>query len=68
MPEVARQIVRPEVEEKVRLAVDDLIDIELDNLRIKYGIKKKGGKRERGKKAGKGPKVKIPQGLGKKEP
>lgn len=49
----------------MKKTIDDLIDIELDNLRIKYGIKLKK-KREKRKKAPKGRKVKIPQGLGKK--
>lgn len=45
--------------------IDSLIDLELDNLRIKYGIKKKKDKKKK-KKAKKEKKVKIPQGLGKK--
>ena len=44
-----------------------MISLELDNMRIKYGIKKKKDKKK--KKAKKKEKrVKIPMGLGKKDP
>jgi len=47
-----------------------MIALELDNMRIKYGIKKKKDKnRKRGKaKKRKEKKVKIPLGLGKRDP
>jgi hypothetical protein len=41
--------------------------LELDNMRIKYGIKKKKDKKKKKKKK-KEKKVKIPQGLAKKDP
>lgn len=47
--------------------IDGIINLELDNMRIKYGIKKKKGKKPK-RKAKKVNKVKIPQGLGKKDP
>lgn len=48
--------------------VDDVINLELDGMRVKYGIKKKG-KDKKSRKAKKTvKKVKIPQGLGKKSP
>jgi hypothetical protein len=47
--------------------VDDVINLELDGMRVKYGIKKKKEKKARKpKKVVK--KIKIPQGLGKKSP
>lgn len=59
---------RPGIEEELERMVDDVINLELDGMRVKYGIKKKGKdkKPRRAKKAVK--KVKIPQGLGKKTP
>lgn len=47
--------------------VDALINLELDCMRIQYGIKKKKEKKKKSKKK-KAKKVKIPQGLGKKSP
>jgi hypothetical protein len=44
-----------------------VINLELDNMRIKYGIKKKKDKKKKKKKK-KEKKVKIPQGLAKKDP
>jgi hypothetical protein len=46
-----------------------MISLELDNMRIQYGIKKKKLKKKKRKaKKKKKQKVKIPQGLGKKDP
>jgi hypothetical protein len=47
--------------------VDDMIALELDNMRIKYGLKKKKDKKRKAKKK-KEKKVKIPLGLGKRNP
>jgi hypothetical protein len=47
--------------------IDGVINLELDNMRIKYGIKKKKDKKKKKKKK-KEKKVKIPQGLGKRDP
>lgn len=44
-----------------------MIALELDNMRIKYGIKKKKDKKKKAKKR-KEKKVKIPLGLGKRDP
>jgi len=44
-----------------------MINLELDGMRLKYGIKKTKEKKPR-KKAKKPKKIKIPQGLGKKSP
>lgn len=47
--------------------VDALIGLELDCMRVKYGIKKKKEKKKKPKKK-KPKKIKIPQGLSKKNP
>jgi hypothetical protein len=47
--------------------VDDIINLELDGMRVKYAIKKKKEKKPRKKKKSV-KKIKIPQGLGKKSP
>ena len=47
--------------------VDGIINLELDCMRVKYGIKKKKEKKAR-KKAKKPKRVKIPQGLGRRNP
>ena len=47
--------------------MDSLISLELDCMRVKYGIKKRKEKKPKKKKK-KEKKVKIPQGLGKREP
>lgn len=58
---------RPNIEEELEKIVDGIINLELDGMRVKYGIKKKKEKKPR--KAVKKPKkVKIPQGLGKRSP
>jgi hypothetical protein len=44
-----------------------MIALELDNMRIKYGLKKKKEGRRKAKKK-KPKKVKIPMGLGKRNP
>lgn len=48
--------------------VDDVINLELDGMRVKYGIKKKGKEKKPRKAKKTVKKVKIPQGLGKKSP
>ena len=48
---MAKETVRPGVKDEIKTTVDDILEIELDNLRIKYGIKAK--KKKRGKKKGK---------------
>lgn len=40
----------PEIEENVKNLVDEIIDIELGNLRLKYKLKKKKGKKKGKKK------------------
>lgn len=45
-----------------------MIALELDNMRIKLGIKKKKEKRKKKAKKKKGKKTKIPFGLGKRDP
>jgi len=40
----------PEIEENVKNLVDEIIDIELGNLRLKYKLKKKKGKKKREKR------------------
>ena len=45
-----------------------MIGLELDNMRVKYGIKKKKEKKKKKGKKKKEKKVKIPQGLGKRNP
>jgi len=47
--------------------VDGIINLELDCMRVKYGIKKKKEKKAR-RKAKKPKRVKIPQGLGRRSP
>ena len=44
-----------------------MINLELDGMRVKYGIKKKKEKKARRPKK-KVKKIKIPQGLGKRSP
>lgn len=44
-----------------------MLSLELDNMRIKYGLKKKKEKKKKAKKK-KEKKVKIPLGLGKRNP
>lgn len=44
-----------------------MIALELDNMRIKYGVKKKKEKKKKAKKR-KEKKIKIPLGLGKRDP
>ena len=44
-----------------------MINLELDGMRVKYGIKKKKEKKARKAKK-KQKKIKIPQGLGKRSP
>ena len=65
--ELARDEIRPDIEAELEKAVDSLINLELDCMRVKYGIKKKKAKKPKKKKK-KEKKVKIPQGLGKKDP
>jgi hypothetical protein len=48
--------------------VDAMIGLELDNMRIKYGIRKKKEKRKKKAKKKSTKKVKIPFGLGKRDP
>ena len=55
------------MEDELEKEVDALINIELDVMRVKYGIKKKKEKKPKKKKK-KEKKVKIPQGLGKRDP
>ena len=58
-PEIVKTQVMPEIEENVKVLVDEIIDIELGNLRMKYKLKKKkkkGGKKKK-KKAKKAKKV-----------
>lgn len=65
--ELAKDELRPDIQNELEKMIDDIINLELDNMRIKYGIKKKKEKKPK-KKAKKEKKVKIPQGLGKKDP
>lgn len=66
--ELVKSEVRPEVETSVRQIVDAMIALELDNMRIKYGIRKRKEKRKKKAKKKKAKKVKIPLGLGKRDP
>ena len=45
---------------KIRLVCDELIGMELDNLRMKYGLKKPKGKKKTGKMGKMGKMGKIP--------
>lgn len=65
--EMLRAEIRPSVEDEIRLKVDEMIALELDNMRIKYGLKKKKDKKKKKPKK-KERKVKIPLGLGKRDP
>ena len=57
---MAKALVRPDVKDEIKTTVDEILEIELDNLRAKYGLKpkpktkprkpKKGGKGKSGKK------------------
>jgi len=49
----------PSVEEEFKKCVDEMINNELDNMRLLRGIKKKKTKKKKAKKA-KAPKVKLP--------
>lgn len=65
--ELAKDELRPNIEEELERMVDGIINLELDGMRVKYGIKKKREiKPHRVRKVTK--KVKIPQGLGKRNP
>lgn len=48
---MVKDIVMPEIEENVKNLVDEIIDIELGNLRLKYKLKKKKGKKKGKKKS-----------------
>jgi regulator of replication initiation timing len=55
---IVKKNVMPEIEANVRSLVDEMIDIELGNLRMKYKLKKpKKGKKKKKKKAKKAKKV-----------
>jgi len=56
---MAKQEVMPSVEEEFKKCVDEMINNELDNMRLLRGIKKKKTKKKKAKKA-KAPKVKLP--------
>jgi hypothetical protein len=49
----------PSIEEEFKKCVDEMINNELDNMRMLWGIKKKKKKKKKAKKAKK-PKVKLP--------
>lgn len=60
---MTKQEVMPDVEEEFKVAVDDMIKAELENIKLLQGIKskkkkKKGGKKKKKKKKGK--KKKLP--------
>lgn len=59
---MAKEKVRPEVEEELRVVCDELITMELENLRLKYGLKKPKSKKKgkMGKMGKKGKMGKIP--------
>ena len=65
---MARDELRPDIENELEKLVDGMIGLELDNMRVKYGIKKKKEKKKKKGKKKKEKKVKIPQGLGKRNP
>ena len=50
----------PEIEDNVKNLVDEIIDIELGNLRLKYKLKKKKGKKKGKKKKKKKKAKKVP--------
>lgn len=60
--------IRPDVELQIQNMVDAMIGLELDNMRIKYGIRKRKEKRKKKAKKKKAKKIKIPLGLGKRSP
>ena len=57
---MAKNLVRPGVKDEIKNMVDEILEIELDNLRIKYGIKNKKGKKKKKKKKGGKKKKKVP--------
>ena len=49
--ELVKQVLRPEVEKEIRLSVDQLLRVELDNLRLNVEGRKRGkGKKNSGTK------------------
>lgn len=59
---MAKQEVMPSVEEEYKKEVDDLIKVELENMKLLAGIKSKKKKKKGKKKKGKGKKkgLKLP--------
>lgn len=57
--ELAKQRIKPQVEEEIKEVVDEMIEVELDNARQRYGIKKPKKKKPKKKKKG-GKKKKLP--------
>ena len=57
---MAKEEVMPSVQDEYKAQVDELIKIELENMRIIAGIKKKKLKRKKAKKAKKKRPLKLP--------
>jgi SpoVK/Ycf46/Vps4 family AAA+-type ATPase len=57
--DMAKKEVLPSIEDEFKQVVDDMINVELDNMRMLRGIKKKKKKKKKGKRGGKGGKKKA---------